>query len=85
MTRARLRATVYDLARPSSKDIGFNFPLVDDTTLVPLDLHLAFDPTNTVAEALSRLTSQYRGRFDSIILRDTDGTPQGLIRLSSLL
>lgn len=37
-----------DLMRPG-KDVNFNYPMVDvNTTLVPIDLHLTFDPNHTV-------------------------------------
>lgn len=67
------------------RDVEFNFPMVDvNTTLVPIDLHLTFDPTNTVGQALSRLSQQYRGRFNAVILLNPDKTPRGLITIETL-
>jgi hypothetical protein len=72
-----------DLLKP--KDIEFNFPMVDvNTTLVPIDLHLTFDPNHTIEDALHRLFGQYRGRFNAIILLNSDKSPRGLITLSTL-
>lgn len=43
-----------DLMKPS--DVAFNFPMVDvNTTLVPMELHLAFFPGDTVQFAYNRL------------------------------
>ena len=72
-----------DLVRPA--DIEFNFPMVDaNTTLVPMDLHLIFDPTHSVADVLSRLFQQYRGRFNAIILLNSNKSPRGVITLKTL-
>ena len=73
-----------DLMRPG-KDVAFNFPMVDiNTTLVPIDLHLSFDPTHTVGQALNRLSQQYRWRFNAIVLLNSDKTPRGLISTETL-
>jgi hypothetical protein len=54
------------------KDVAFNFPILDKTTIVGLELHLAFSPENSVDEALTRLTRQYRAKYNAIILLDSE-------------
>lgn len=73
-----------DLLKPS--DVAFNFPMVDvNTTLVPIELHLAFFPGDTVQLAYGRLRGQYASRgFNAIILLDTDKKFKGIITIHSL-
>lgn len=69
----------------SGKDTQFNFPSMDtNTTLVPMDLHLAFDLNSSVIEAKNRLERQYRGRFNAITLVNANKIPMGLIKTSEL-
>ena len=85
MTRARnLNLSLgIDLVRPP--DVDFNFPMVDvNTTLVPIDLHLLFEATDSVDVALRRLSEQYRGRFNAIVLINPDKSPRGIITLQTL-
>ena len=73
-----------DLLKPS--DVEFNFPMVDvNTTLVPMELHLAFFPGDTVQLAYGRLRGQYASRgFNAIILLDTDKKFKGIITIDTL-
>jgi hypothetical protein len=73
-----------DLLKPS--DVAFNFPMVDvNTTLVPMELHLAFFPGDSVQLAYGRLRGQYASRgFNAIILLDTDKKFKGIITLDTL-
>jgi hypothetical protein len=73
-----------DLLKPS--DVAFNFPMVDvNTTLVPMELHLAFFPGDSVKLAYGRLRGQYASRgFNAIILLDTDKKFKGIITLDTL-
>ena len=73
-----------DLLKPS--DVDFNFPMVDvNTTLVPMELHLAFFPGDSVQLAYGRLRGQYASRgFNAIILLDTEKKFKGIITLDTL-
>ncbi|MDD2745751.1 MAG: hypothetical protein PHU93_04395 [Candidatus Gracilibacteria bacterium] len=73
-----------DLIRPS--DIDFNFPALDNyTTIVPMELHLAFYPNDTVQFALDRVRGQYANRgFNAVILMDTNKIFRGMITTISL-
>lgn len=86
ITRARMLnlSLGVDLVKPS--DVEFNYPMVDvNTTLVPMELHLAFYPDDTVQTALNRLQGQYASRgFNGVILLKTDKTYQGMITIASL-
>lgn len=86
ITRARMLnlSLGVDLIKPS--DVAFNFPMVDvNTTLVPMELHLAFYPDDTVQMALNRLQGQYANRgFNAVILLETDKTFRGIITIASL-
>lgn len=73
------------LSIKESKDVRFNYPLIDTNTVsVPLDLHLAFGPKDTVDGAISRLLRQYRGRYNAIIVTNETGKPIGLLSLEEL-
>lgn len=72
-----------------SADARFNNPLLEGrTAIVPIDLHLSFNPDDTVGYALERARGQYKGRFNAIIVLDgvkqADKTPRGMLRLSTL-
>ncbi len=85
ITRARALNLSLGIDIVKSKDVEFNYPMVDvNTTLVPMDLHLTFDPTNSVSEALNRLFQQYRGRFNAIVLLNSNKSPRGIITLKTL-
>lgn len=56
----------------SGKDAAYNnMQILENATVIGLELHLAFSPNDTVADALSRLENQYRGKYNVIILLDT--------------
>jgi CBS domain-containing protein len=95
MARARRHglSNSLDIIEPGdprlSADMRFNNPLLEGrTAIVPIDLHLSFNPEHTVGYALDRASGQYKGRFNAIIVLDgtkhADKTPRGMLRLSTL-
>ncbi len=70
------------LSHSSSKDVAFNFPLIDssDGIIIPSDLHLVFSEKDTVSHALNRLYGQYRKKFNAVIIRNSSGWVRGFIR-----
>lgn len=44
--------------------------ILENATVIGLELHLAFSPNDPVAEVLSRLKNQYRGKYNGVILLD---------------
>ena len=67
------------------EDVIFNYPAIDrNSTLIPMDIHLAFEQRHTVREALERLDKQYRNRFNAIILIDFNRIPLGIIEAKEL-
>jgi hypothetical protein len=66
-------------------DWKFNHPAIDaNTTIIPIDIHLAFEWKQTVEIALERLTRQYAERFNTIILINAHRVPLGLITKEEL-
>jgi hypothetical protein len=64
-----------------SADARFNNPLLEGrTAIVPIDLHLSFNPEDTVGYALERARGQYKDRFNAVIVLDgvkkADKTPR---------
>lgn len=73
-----------EIVSKPKKDALFNLPILDNATIVWLDLHLTFSPQDTVQDALARLQKQYRGKFNAVILLDEKGYVQGLIHAQDL-
>lgn len=86
ITRAQRLSNSLGIDLVQSGDIKINFPALDSyTTIVPMELHLAFYPNETVKFALDRVRGQYANRgFNAIILMDANKIFRGMITLESL-
>jgi len=86
ITRAQKLNLSLGIDLVQSRDIDFNYPALDNyTTIVPMELHLAFFPNETVQFALNRIRGQYANRgFNAIILMDSNKIYRGMITLNSL-
>jgi hypothetical protein len=85
--RTRLERLRYSLGLDTlSRDADPNYGMVDqNTTLIPIELHLAFLEGDSAQSAYSRLRGQYANRgFDAIFIIDKDHILQGMIKLDSL-
>lgn len=54
-----------------------------ETTIVPLDLHLTVNETESVEGAENKL-NRYRGKYNALVLVDTDNRPMGVVRSDML-
>ncbi len=84
LTIAQIRKNMFSVdTYRLSKEGAFNFPMLDDTTVVGLDLHLAFSLDDTVGYVLSKFR-QYRQKYDAAAIIDDQKRPIGLIRIANL-
>lgn len=54
-----------------------------DTTIVPLDLHLTVNESESIIDAEKKL-NRYRGKYNALILVDTNDRPIGVVRSDML-